>query len=41
VEIFDRHDPANGATIATYLLLAVALLVIPYLVWSVRTERNR
>ncbi|MFC4911907.1 carbohydrate ABC transporter permease [Actinomadura gamaensis] len=41
VEVFDRHDPANGATIATYLLLAVAVLVIPYLVWSVRTERNR
>ncbi|MEU6037521.1 sugar ABC transporter permease [Actinomadura sp. NPDC047616] len=41
VEVFDRHDPANGATIATYLLLAVALLVIPYLVWSVRAERDR
>lgn len=41
VEIFDRHDPANGATIATYLLLAVALLVVPYLVWSVRAERTR
>lgn len=40
VEVFDRHDPANGATIATYLLLAVAVLVIPYLVWSVRAERN-
>jgi glucose/mannose transport system permease protein len=39
VEIFDRHDPANGATIATYLLVAVAVLVIPYLVWSVRAER--
>lgn len=41
VEVFDRHDPANGATIATYLLLAVALLVIPYLVWSVRADRAR
>ncbi|GAA4141854.1 carbohydrate ABC transporter permease [Actinomadura keratinilytica] len=41
VEVFDRHDPANGATIATYLLLAVALLVVPYLVWSVRAERDR
>ncbi|HEU5156489.1 MAG TPA: sugar ABC transporter permease [Streptosporangiaceae bacterium] len=41
VEVFDRHDPANGATIATYMLLAVGLLVIPYLVWSVRAERNR
>ncbi|GAA0559284.1 carbohydrate ABC transporter permease [Actinomadura welshii] len=41
VEIFDRHDPANGATIATYMLVAVAVLVIPYLVWSVRSERVR
>ncbi|MQY07974.1 carbohydrate ABC transporter permease [Actinomadura macrotermitis] len=41
VEVFDRHDPANGATIATYLLVAVAVLVVPYLVWSVRTERVR
>ncbi|MFC5748751.1 carbohydrate ABC transporter permease [Actinomadura rugatobispora] len=41
VEVFDSHDPANGATIATYLLLAVAVLVIPYLVWSVRAERPR
>lgn len=40
VEVFDRHDPANGATIATYMLLAVAVLVIPYLVWSVRAERR-
>ncbi|MFB4314670.1 carbohydrate ABC transporter permease [Actinomadura sp. 21ATH] len=40
VEVFDSHDPANGATIATYLLLAVALLVIPYLVWSVRADRR-
>ncbi|GLZ04607.1 sugar ABC transporter permease [Actinomadura sp. NBRC 104412] len=39
VEVFDSHDPANGATIATYLLVAVAVLVIPYLVWSVRAER--
>ena len=40
VEVFDRHDPANGATIATDLLLAVAVLVIPYLVWSVRSDRR-
>ncbi|MBW8482343.1 sugar ABC transporter permease [Actinomadura sp. PM05-2] len=41
VEVFDRHDPANGATIAGYLLFAVALLVVPYLVWTVRAERPR
>jgi glucose/mannose transport system permease protein len=40
VETFDRHDPANGAAIAIYMLLAVAVLVIPYLVWSMRQERR-
>jgi glucose/mannose transport system permease protein len=38
--VFDRHDDALGATIGTYLLLAVAVFIIPYLVWSVRTERR-
>ncbi|GAA1827843.1 sugar ABC transporter permease [Actinomadura chokoriensis] len=40
VETFDRHDPANGAAIATYMLLAVAVLIIPYLIWVVRSERR-
>ncbi|WP_372442842.1 carbohydrate ABC transporter permease [Actinomadura barringtoniae] len=39
-QVFERGDPANGATMATYLLVAVAVLVVPYLVWSVRTERK-
>lgn len=41
VETFDRHDPANGATIASYMLVAVAVLVIPYLIWTVRSERRQ
>jgi glucose/mannose transport system permease protein len=38
--VFDAHDFAKGAAIATYMLLAVALLIIPYLVFVVRTERQ-
>jgi len=38
--VFDAHDFAKGAAIATYILLAVALLIIPYLVFVVRTERQ-
>lgn len=38
--VFDYHDPAKGATIATYILIAVAVFIIPYLVWSMRSERR-
>ena len=38
--VFDAHDFAKGAAIATYMLLAVALLIVPYLVYIVRTERR-
>jgi glucose/mannose transport system permease protein len=38
--VFDAHDFAKGAAIATYMLLAVAVLIIPYLVFVVRTERQ-
>jgi glucose/mannose transport system permease protein len=38
--VFDAHDFAKGAAIATYMLLAVAVLIIPYLVYIVRTERS-
>jgi glucose/mannose transport system permease protein len=38
---FDRGDPATGATAGAYILLAVALFVIPYLVWFVRSEKSR
>lgn len=40
VTVFDSDDPAKGATIAAYIVLAVALFVIPYLVWSTRKERR-
>ncbi|MFY7066051.1 carbohydrate ABC transporter permease [Nocardiopsis changdeensis] len=38
--VFEVRDPAKGATIASYLLFAVALFVVPYLVWTVRKERS-
>jgi len=38
--VFDAHNPAKGATIATYMLLAVAVLIVPYLIWTVRSERR-
>ncbi len=34
--VFDSHDPAKGATIAAYIVLSVAVFVIPYLVWNAR-----
>jgi glucose/mannose transport system permease protein len=38
--IFDARDTAKGAAIATILLVAISLLVIPYMVYTVRTERR-
>ncbi|WP_216630952.1 carbohydrate ABC transporter permease [Nocardiopsis coralli] len=38
--VFEVRDPAKGATIASYLLIAVAVFVIPYLVWTIRKERS-
>ncbi|MFC7101519.1 carbohydrate ABC transporter permease [Nonomuraea thailandensis] len=40
VAVFDSNDPAKGATIASYIVLSVAIFVIPYLIWSVRKERR-
>ncbi|MEV8636396.1 sugar ABC transporter permease [Streptosporangium sp. NPDC051023] len=40
VAVFDSHDPAKGATIASYIVLAVSLFVVPYLVWTLRKERG-
>jgi glucose/mannose transport system permease protein len=37
---FSFTDSADAATAASYLLLAVAMLVVPYLIWSVRLERR-
>jgi len=38
--VFDAHNPAKGAAIATYMLLAVAVLILPYLIWTLRSERR-
>jgi glucose/mannose transport system permease protein len=38
--VFEVRDPAKGATIASYLLIAVAVFVIPYLIWTLRKERS-
>ena len=38
--VFEVRDPAKGATIASYLLVAVAVFVIPYLVLTMRKERS-
>jgi glucose/mannose transport system permease protein len=38
--IYDARDYAKGAAIATLLLAGIALLIIPYLVYTVRSERR-
>jgi glucose/mannose transport system permease protein len=38
--IYDSRDYAKGAAIATLLLAGTALLIIPYLVYTVRSERR-
>ena len=38
--IYDARDYAKGAAIAALLLVGVSLLVIPYLIYTVRSERR-
>jgi glucose/mannose transport system permease protein len=38
--IYDARDYAKGAAIATILLIAISALIIPYLIYTVRSERN-
>jgi glucose/mannose transport system permease protein len=38
--IFDARDYATGAAIATLLLIGISILIIPYLVYTVRSERR-
>jgi glucose/mannose transport system permease protein len=38
---FTRGDYARSAAIGTLLLLIVAVLIVPYLVWTYRQERGR
>ena len=40
VLIYDARDYAKGAAIATLLLVGISLLIIPYLVFTVRQERR-
>jgi glucose/mannose transport system permease protein len=38
--IYDARDYAKGAAIATLLLIAISILIIPYLIYTVRSERR-
>lgn len=38
--IYDARDYAKGAAIATLLLVVVSVLVIPYLIYTIRSERE-
>jgi glucose/mannose transport system permease protein len=40
VLIYDARDYAKGAAIATLLLVGISILIIPYLVYTVRSERR-
>src|SRR6266487_1005626 len=40
IQIYDAQDYAKGAAIATLLLLGISVLIIPYLIYTVRSERN-
>jgi len=38
--IYDARDYAKGAAIATLLLIGISVLIIPYLVYTIRSERE-
>src|ERR671924_407516 len=38
--IFDARDYAMGAAIATLLLIGISVLIIPYLIYTVRSEQR-
>jgi glucose/mannose transport system permease protein len=38
--IYDARDYAKGAAIATLLLIGISILTIPYLIYTVRSERR-
>jgi glucose/mannose transport system permease protein len=40
IQIYDAQDYAKGAAIATVLLVGISVLVIPYLIYTVRSERR-
>jgi glucose/mannose transport system permease protein len=41
VAVFRQNLYGRGAAIAMVLLIMVALLIVPYLVWSLRSEDER
>jgi glucose/mannose transport system permease protein len=40
IQIYDAQDYAKGAAIATLLLIGISVLIIPYLIYTVRSERR-
>jgi glucose/mannose transport system permease protein len=40
IQIYDAQDYAKGAAIATLLLLGISVLIVPYLIFTVRSERR-
>ncbi|HEU5278533.1 MAG TPA: sugar ABC transporter permease [Gaiellaceae bacterium] len=40
IQIYDARDYAKGAAIATILLIGISVLIIPYLIYTIRSERN-
>jgi glucose/mannose transport system permease protein len=40
VLIYDARDYAKGAAIATLLLVGISVLIVPYLIYTVRSERR-
>jgi glucose/mannose transport system permease protein len=38
--IYDARDYAKGAAIATLLLIGISVLVVPYLIYTIRSERE-
>ncbi len=40
INIYDARDYAKGAAIATLLLVGISVLVVPYLIYTVRSERR-
>jgi len=40
IQIYDARDYALGAAVATLLLIGISILVIPYLIYTVRSERR-
>jgi glucose/mannose transport system permease protein len=40
IQIYDAQDYAKGAAIATLLLIGISVLIVPYLIYTVRSERK-